>query len=95
MFGGMLGIVAAGVWALDSPDTPGELYYLSESDGGDFPILPPDDPTFTGAGFFNFTPISDGNLPVPLWLAIPAATALVGAGVGAGAAVAGVRISRI
>ncbi|SNT00475.1 hypothetical protein SAMN05421642_10837 [Rhodococcoides kyotonense] len=98
-FGGLLGLVAAGVWAVDQPEIDGPQYYLSESEGDVIEPFSgfqsaPDDPTFTGAGFWDFAPVADNNLPVSLWLALPISTAVVGAAVGAGASAVGVRVTR-
>lgn len=98
VFGGFMGLVAAGVWAVDQPEVTGELLEVVDSDT-DYPgVLPfPTtdlDPTFTGAGFWDLAPVPDNRLPVSLWLALPLSTAAAGGIVGAAATAAGIRLTR-
>ncbi|MCC8928844.1 hypothetical protein [Rhodococcus sp. I2R] len=95
-FGALLGLVAAGVWAMNEPDLPGEALYVSDSEGElPGPLFPSDVPaTFSGAGFWDLSPVPDDRLPVSLWVALPLATAVVGGVVGAVGSAAGVRVSR-
>lgn len=95
-FGALLGLVAAGVWAINEPDLPGEALYVSDSEGElPGPLFPSDVPaTFSGAGFWDLSPVPDDRLPVSLWVALPLTTAVVGGVVGAVGSAAGVRVSR-
>lgn len=94
VFAGLIGLIATGIWALDTPKVHSQLYFVEDTDG-DFSIPPvAPDPTVSAAGLWQFTPAPDGRLPMSLWLAIPASTALVGGAFGAIASAAGVRVTR-
>lgn len=93
LFGGLLGLVAVGVWAVDqSADVVGDMYVIADSTT-DPAMLSPPTSTFTGSTFIDLAPAPGARLPIPLWLAIPSSTAVVGAAAGAVAAAAGVRIA--
>ena len=93
LFGGLLGLVAVGVWAVDQPaDSVGDMYVIADSTT-DPEMLSPPTSTFTGSTFIDLAPAPGRRLPIPLWLAIPSSTAVVGAAAGAVAAAAGVRIA--
>lgn len=92
-YGGLFGLVGAGVWAVDrAPEPAGRAYFITD-DSDSLSFSPPGYP-FTGAGVTNFEPLPEPRLPVPLWLAIPLTTTSVGAVAGVIAAAAGLRFSR-
>lgn len=92
VFSGLLGLVAAGVWAINNPTIDGDAYVMTESSQDRREI--PADTEFTGLGYTDFAPAPDPRLPVSLWLALPATTAAAGAIAGTAAAAAGFRIAR-
>ncbi len=94
IFGGILGVAAAGVWAIDRlPEPAGTTYFVAPN--SEDLALPPAPAGFsTTSRFMDFTPTPAPRLPVSLWFAIPVATAGIGAVTGAIAASAGVAISR-
>lgn len=94
IFAGFIGLVATGIWTLNSPNVTGDLFYMEAwSEGASMPPAA-FEPTDTGSIFRKFTPVPDSRLPVTPWIAIPVATALVGAVLGAAASAGGVRIAR-
>lgn len=91
VFGGILGLLAAGIWAVDrNPEPKGPLYAVTDESE----VLPSLDEPFTGSRFTDLEPVSLSRLPLPLWLVIPVATAGGGAVIGALATGFGVRITR-
>lgn len=71
LFGGLLGLVAVGVWAVDQPaDSVGDMYVIADSTT-DPEMLSPPTSTFTGSTFIDLAPAPGRRLPIPLWLALP------------------------